>query len=90
MHVLLTPELEGIVQAKVKSGYYNNASEVIRDAIRRLHEQDSINERLKLAIQLGREDVINGRVKPLDMDSIEKLAKLKTQNQEQPKADVTP
>ena len=35
MNVSLTKELESVVEGKVKSGLYNNASEVIRDAIRR-------------------------------------------------------
>jgi antitoxin ParD1/3/4 len=33
MHISLTPELETKVKAKVESGMYNNASEVIREAI---------------------------------------------------------
>jgi Arc/MetJ-type ribon-helix-helix transcriptional regulator len=36
MNVSLTPELERYVRAKVKSGYYNNASEVIREALREM------------------------------------------------------
>lgn len=49
MHVSLTPELEVRVKAKVESGLYNNASEVIREALRfmDLHE-DWIRE-IKLA-----------------------------------------
>ena len=35
MNVSLTHELETVVQEKVKSGLYNNASEVVRDALRR-------------------------------------------------------
>lgn len=34
MNISLTPELEKLVQAKVASGLYNNASEVIREALR--------------------------------------------------------
>ena len=34
MHISLTPELEEAVKAKVKSGLYNNASEVVREALR--------------------------------------------------------
>ena len=34
MHISLTPELENAVKAKVQSGLYNNASEVIREALR--------------------------------------------------------
>ncbi|MBE8167428.1 MAG: type II toxin-antitoxin system ParD family antitoxin [Shewanella sp.] len=49
MHVSLTPELESRVKSKVESGLYNNASEVVREALRfmDLHE-DWINE-LKLS-----------------------------------------
>lgn len=35
MNVSLTAELEALVEKKVKSGLYNNASEVVRDALRR-------------------------------------------------------
>ncbi len=35
MNVSLTEELQILVQNKVKSGLYNNASEVVRDALRR-------------------------------------------------------
>ena len=35
MNVSLTNELEAIIEDKVKSGLYNNASEVVRDALRR-------------------------------------------------------
>jgi antitoxin ParD1/3/4 len=35
MNVSLTDELESVIEEKVKSGLYNNASEVVRDALRR-------------------------------------------------------
>ena len=35
MNVSLTDELEMVIEQKVKSGLYNNASEVVRDALRR-------------------------------------------------------
>jgi len=35
MNVSLTNELESVIEEKVKSGLYNNASEVVRDALRR-------------------------------------------------------
>ena len=34
MNVSLTPELERLVHERVESGLYNNASEVIREALR--------------------------------------------------------
>ena len=42
MNVSLTPTLEALVQAKVASGLYNNASEVIREALRIMDEHDQI------------------------------------------------
>ena len=40
MNVSLTEELHAIVQSKVNSGLYSNASEVIRDAIRKLEREE--------------------------------------------------
>lgn len=40
MNVSLTPELEKYVRRKVGSGLYNNASEVIREALRHLVERE--------------------------------------------------
>jgi len=40
MNVSLTPELEQFVSAKVGSGGYSSASEVVREALRLLEEHD--------------------------------------------------
>ncbi len=40
MNVSLTPELEKFVTAKVRSGRYNSASEVVREALRVLEQHD--------------------------------------------------
>jgi antitoxin ParD1/3/4 len=57
MNVSLTPKLEGFVKAKVKSGNYNNASEVIREALRLLQHEEEIRQRkmvrLRKALQAG-------------------------------------
>jgi antitoxin ParD1/3/4 len=44
MNVNLTPELERLVQEKVASGLYNSQSEVVREALRLLAEQDRLRE----------------------------------------------
>lgn len=41
MHVNLTPVLDEYVLAKVKSGRYNNASEVIREALRLMQDEEA-------------------------------------------------
>lgn len=44
MNVSLTPKLEAFVRRKVASGLYNNASEVVREALRALFERESERE----------------------------------------------
>lgn len=40
MNVSLTPELEELVNAKVRGGLYQTASEVVREALRLLKQRD--------------------------------------------------
>ena len=49
MHISLTPELETKVRSKVESGMYNNASEVIREALRFMDNHDDWIKEVKLA-----------------------------------------
>lgn len=57
MNVNLTPELEELVRRKVASGMYNSASEVVREALRLMEEQDQMR-----AVRLDqlRQDVRKG------------------------------
>lgn len=72
MNVSLTPELEKLVQRKVASGLYNNASEVIRDALRAMRETEEFRraklKRLKAALAKGEADVASGRFTTLESD----------------------
>ena len=44
MNVNLTPQLEDLVRSKVSSGLYTSASEVVREALRLMQEQDRLRE----------------------------------------------
>ena len=65
MNVNLTPELERLIQDKVASGLYNNQSEVVREALRLLEEQDRLRElhvaRLRAALAEGLEQADHGK-----------------------------
>ncbi|MBK7707112.1 MAG: type II toxin-antitoxin system ParD family antitoxin [Acidobacteria bacterium] len=65
MNVSLTPELEQIVNFKVKSGLYNSASEVVREGLRLLQQRDELRElkleALRTEIQKGVDDLEAGR-----------------------------
>lgn len=57
MNVNLTPQLEELVRVKVASGMYTSASEVVREALRLMDEQD----RLRAAkLEQLRDDVRHG------------------------------
>ncbi len=53
MHVNLSPEMEGFIKGKVSSGFYGNATEVIRDAIRRMQAEESRITAWQAAIREG-------------------------------------
>ena len=65
MHISLTPELETRVKQKVASGYYNNASEVIRVALRFWEKNEELVQHMKLEVlrkrlSIGAEQVKRG------------------------------
>lgn len=72
MNVSLTPKLAEFVKAQVKTGDYNNASEVVRTALRLLKEQERLHRaklrRLRRAIAVGEAAYARGDYVVLDSD----------------------
>lgn len=66
MNVSLTPALEQLIDSKVKSGLYSSASEVIREGLRLLAEQDELKQKriemLNQEIQRGLDQLNAGQV----------------------------
>ncbi len=65
MNVSLTTELDSYVTQKVQSGLYHSASEVIREGLRLLKEQDAIRQarlaQLGKEIDIGIQQIENGQ-----------------------------
>lgn len=65
MEITLTPELEDLVNEKVKSGKYDSPSQVVRDGLRLLKEQDQLEqlrmEELHREVMKGVEQMKNGQ-----------------------------
>ena len=87
MNVSLTPELEKIVDKKVKSGLYNSASEVVREGLRLLEHRDEMRrmklEALRNEIQIGIKDLEAGRFRnggDVMRDFKSRLIKMKKKN----------
>lgn len=78
MNVNLTPQLEELVRSKVSSGMYTSASEVVREALRLMEEQDRLKalklEQLRRDIQAGKE---SGTSEPWDPAAIKQKARVR-------------
>jgi antitoxin ParD1/3/4 len=74
MHISLTDKLDEYVRQKVASGLYNNASEVIREALRYKiaaeEGDDAKRQRLREAIDLGWQQADRGELVELDLPGI--------------------
>ena len=84
MNINLTPQLEELVRAKVTSGLYNSASEVVREALRLMERDDQLRA-IKLA-QLRQdiqEGLQSGPAGPLDMEAIKRRGRARLAAAEQ-------
>lgn len=77
MNVSLTPQLEELIKKKVKSGLYNSASEVVREALRLLEERDRLKEiklqELRKDVLAGIQQLDQGKSKPLDESTAKRI-----------------
>ncbi len=62
----LGKHFESFVQAQLASGRYNNASEVLRDALRLMEDRERKLAALDTAIERGLADIDAGRVTDAD------------------------
>jgi antitoxin ParD1/3/4 len=78
MNISLTPELDAYVAQKVQTGMYHSASEVIREGLRLLREQDQIRQarlsQLRQDVDLAVAQIENGQYTEYTADTIKDLA----------------
>jgi antitoxin ParD1/3/4 len=60
MNITLTPQLEELIQSKVESGRYSDASDVVIQPLRVLEREEQL-ERLRAEIQIGIQAIEEGR-----------------------------
>lgn len=73
MNVNLSPQLEDMVKQKVASGLYTSASEVVREALRLMEEQDQLRAaKLEQLRQDIREGLNSGKPTPWDVEEIKR------------------
>jgi len=82
MNVSLTPMLEQFVDTKVKSGRYNSASEVLREALRLLIENDQIQELHRKELNAKIDEGLASAARGEFVDGKEAMAKLRRREEE--------
>ena len=72
MHVRLSVD-ENYIKGKVESGFYTSENEVVRDAVRRMREEEERIAGFQAAVRLGDEQIERGETVP---DSQELMAQI--------------
>lgn len=71
MNVSLPDELAEYVKSKVSSGRYSSSSEVVREALRLLEQQDAVNtEKLRWLQKAWADGVASGDAGEIDIEAI--------------------
>lgn len=88
MNINFAPIDEAFIKNKVEEGYYSNATELVRDAVRKLREKEpEISFALRAALLEGEQALINGES---DEFSPQLMAKIVAQAREDAKNGVKP
>ncbi len=93
MNVSLTPQLEALVRQKVETGLYNNASEVVREALRLLDERDQRQSWLRSKMATAEEQVKRGEVVEFTdelLDELDREVDERLRRGDTPSPDVCP
>lgn len=92
MNINFPPVDESYIKAKIADGFYSNAAELVRDAVRRLREQDdNRHARLMAALEVGQQAIREGRTAlytPELLDQIEQEARQHAAEGRKPNPDV--
>ncbi len=76
MNISLTPHFEDMIREKIASGSYTSASEVVREALRLLEQEDQLRSlKLQNLRQDIREGLESGPSTPFDAQGIKRAAR---------------
>jgi len=84
---------ENYIKAKVEAGYYMNETELVRDAVRHMREEDERKSQFLSAIKVGQDQVASEQHReftPEVLSELRQTATRKIQEGHKPKSDVLP
>ena len=84
---------ETSIKQQVEAGLYSNATELVRDAVRRLREDSQRRAAFRAALQVGEDQIARGQYRAYTLELFEDIkrnARAKAQLGQQPNPDVLP
>ena len=85
MHVRLSEVDENYIKGKVESGFYTSENEVVRDAVRRMREEEERIARFQAAVRIGDEQIERGDTVPYSKELMEHISQRAVQRAQQGK-----
>lgn len=74
MNIVFPPVDAGYIKSMVSNGYFTNATELVRHAVRRLREEeDKKRDRLMAALEEGERDIREGRFEPYTPELLDEI-----------------
>jgi antitoxin ParD1/3/4 len=84
---------EHYIKTKVEAGFYMNETELVRDAVRHMREEDERKKQFLSAIKVGQDQMAHGQHREFTTEVLDELrqgAARKIQEEHTPKSDVLP
>ena len=84
---------EHYIKTKVEAGFYMNETELVRDAVRHMREEDERKKQFLSAIKVGQDQTAHGQYREFTTEVLDELrqgAARKIQEERTPKSDVLP
>jgi antitoxin ParD1/3/4 len=75
MHVNFPEAMENYIKEKVSGGFYGNATEVIRDAVRRMQDEERRKAAFMAAVAVGEAQLDRGESEEYTPELAEKILK---------------
>jgi antitoxin ParD1/3/4 len=83
MHVRFSDVDENYIKGKVESGFYTSENEVVRDAVRRMREEEERIARFQAAVRIGDEQIERGETVPYSEELMEQIGQRAVQRAKQ-------
>ena len=73
MHLKFAPVDEKFIKEKVDSGFYSSETELVKDAVRHMREEEEKFNRFEAAVRVGDEQIANGQTVPYSSELMNKI-----------------